>query len=355
MLYSLLLGFLALFLLHIQPALAQVQYCSSQNTADGDAIDHTYQSNGWCADQCREGYAFGIVQGRNCWCSNYIPEDQTDTSDCNKDCPGYPDEKCGNENEGLFGYVRLDRKPSGTQGGSRPTSAPPSPPPVETEPDRETVVETVTQESTVVLTSIAESEASKTDSSVTAAPTSAEPTTTKVEVSTLTDAGGRVSVITITYVPTAPAAPESNKGTNAGAIAGGVIGGLVALAAIVGGVVFFLRRRRRQQQPLGEEDGGVGRHTNAGLIRSEKNTRYPPPIATTNTRRSSRLMETESGSPVSGSERRHSRPYIFDQRLNPSAIMIHDNDSRGSVVSLDDGRDYGRTLNVRNPDPDPDR
>jgi hypothetical protein len=62
------------------------------------------------------------------------------------------------------------------------------------------------------------------------------------------------------------------------------------------------------------------------------------------------MQDTDSISPMeSGSDRRSSRPYIFDQRLNPSAIMTLDNASRGSVASLDDSRDYGRTLNVSVP------
>lgn len=42
--------------------------------------------------------------------------------DCEKDCPGYPSEKCGDKAEGAFGYIALGKKPSGTRGGSKPTS-----------------------------------------------------------------------------------------------------------------------------------------------------------------------------------------------------------------------------------------
>lgn len=144
-----------------------------------------------------------------------------------------------------------------------------------------------------------------------------------------------------------------------GAIAGGVVGGLVGLLAIVGGVFFFLWRRRRQQNDE-TEDGQRGVHRNvstmskSGLLRTEKPAQHPPPIATSFNKRNSRNMmqDADSVSPISGSDRRNSRPYLFDQRLNPSAIMTFDNTSQGSIVSMDDSRDYGRTLNVRFAFPD---
>jgi cell wall integrity and stress response component len=82
-----------------------------------------YQSNGRCHDQCNPNYAFAIVQGDNCWCSNYIPANQQSTGKCNMACPGYPSDLCGNESQGLFGYIALDSKPSGTAGAASSTAA----------------------------------------------------------------------------------------------------------------------------------------------------------------------------------------------------------------------------------------
>lgn len=50
--------------------------------------------------------------------------------------------------------------------------------------------------------------------------------------------------------------------------------------------------------------------------------------------------------------RRNSRPMVYDQRLNPHAIMQNWelNGSRGSLGTLQDQRDYSRPLNVTNPD-----
>jgi hypothetical protein len=37
---------------------------------------------------------------------------------------------------------------------------------------------------------------------------------------------------------------------------------------------------------------------------------------------------------------------MYDQRLNPNALMVIDNGSRASLNTLDDHRDYGRMLKV---------
>jgi len=55
-----------------------------------------------------------------------------------------------------------------------------------------------------------------------------------------------------------------------------------------------------------------------------------------------------NGSQEAVSERRASRPFVYDQRLNPSALFAnHDN---GSRVSMQDQQDYSRPLGVANPD-----
>lgn len=63
------------------------------------------------------------MQYQNCWCSNYAPADQSNVSQCNTNCPGYPDENCGNQDQGLYGYIALNKSPSGTAGGSSPTAS----------------------------------------------------------------------------------------------------------------------------------------------------------------------------------------------------------------------------------------
>ena len=77
-------------------------------------------SNGFCTNHCG-GYAFAIVQGKTCSCSNTAPA-STDDGDCSSPCPGYPSDKCGGE--GTFGYIQLGQ-PHGTAGAmnSQPTGS----------------------------------------------------------------------------------------------------------------------------------------------------------------------------------------------------------------------------------------
>lgn len=85
----------------------------------------TYQTNGKCSDHCNDAgtYAFAVIQYTNCWCSNYIPSTTTDISSCQKDCPGFPSEKCGDQDKGLYIYIKLAGQPSGTAGGSSQPSS----------------------------------------------------------------------------------------------------------------------------------------------------------------------------------------------------------------------------------------
>ncbi len=60
-------------------------------------------------------YAFAIVQGFNCWCSNDAPGVTSSSSNCNTKCPGYG-EFCGGD--GYYGYIALNQAPAGTVGPS---------------------------------------------------------------------------------------------------------------------------------------------------------------------------------------------------------------------------------------------
>ena len=85
-----------------------------------------YQSDGLCYDFCVDDYAFAVIQGKDCWCSNYTPTKSSlvSTSECDLSCAGYPSDVCGGDN--LFGYMALNKSPSGTASGtstSSPTSS----------------------------------------------------------------------------------------------------------------------------------------------------------------------------------------------------------------------------------------
>src|SRR4051812_818319 len=81
--------------------------------------NYIWQSNGECQIHCQGSYAFAVIQGLDCWCSNYIPAEQVSTDDCNQPCPGFPDEWCGSTDAGLYGYFLLGSgEPLGTSAGS---------------------------------------------------------------------------------------------------------------------------------------------------------------------------------------------------------------------------------------------
>ena len=98
------------------------EYCSDQNTGDEGPFHNIYNSMGSCSTQCEESYAFAVLQGENCWCSNYIPSSQSSTSNCDSECPGYPDNQCGDPDRGMYGYVPLGNPPLGTAGASSAAS-----------------------------------------------------------------------------------------------------------------------------------------------------------------------------------------------------------------------------------------
>ncbi|OOF94742.1 hypothetical protein ASPCADRAFT_208418 [Aspergillus carbonarius ITEM 5010] len=110
------LGVIALLAWPVSVA-SSLTYCSSTNTGSSQAANEsTYQSNGLCEDHCSD-YAFGILQGYDCWCSNIVPNSATNvnTTECSQDCPGYPDDSCGSTSKGLYGYVEIvGHQPSGT-------------------------------------------------------------------------------------------------------------------------------------------------------------------------------------------------------------------------------------------------
>lgn len=144
--FGLLVSLLIIFVCNFSVADALNQsLCSSQNTGAGSQpgmccgvvsrvfalltthhiVSDDYQSNGKCFDTCKANYAFAVVQAKNCWCSNYVPADTTSIGSCNVPCPGYPFEKCGSS--GFFGYVPLNKAPSGTLGASQSQSSTSSP------------------------------------------------------------------------------------------------------------------------------------------------------------------------------------------------------------------------------------
>ncbi|RAL58844.1 hypothetical protein DID88_009153 [Monilinia fructigena] len=223
-----------------------MEYCSSLNTASGSANSSIYQSDGLCHDTCVDDYAFAIVQGQDCWCSDYVPGITTSTSDCNNPCPGYPDDTCGGDD--TYGYIALTKSPSGTKGAASASS---------------TKTSTSTSSSSAKKTTSTSSSVAPTTSSTTTTQTtvaaqrsttssSTSSTWTPTPIVSLETITGQVRTVTVT--PTAPPS-ESNTSSfsksSGGLTTGGAVGltiGLVALIAIIAGVIFFCIRKRRQEK-----------------------------------------------------------------------------------------------------------
>jgi hypothetical protein len=95
-----------------------------QNAGLTRLADHSiYQSDGLCYGFCSSDFALAIVQDDSCWCSNFVPSTsvQVATSQCNKACPGFPSDVCGGDG-GLYGYMLLQKQPSGTIGSGQSSS-----------------------------------------------------------------------------------------------------------------------------------------------------------------------------------------------------------------------------------------
>lgn len=370
-------------------------YCSSENTgADYSAITDIYQSNGACQTTCAANYAFAVVQYQKCWCSNYIPSSQVSVGGCNQDCPGFPSEKCGNTDEGLFGYIALNKQPLGVAGASsslQSSTSSSSTEEQETSLVSRTVVQTVTQ---TAIQPPATSTSSSSSSSSTPSSTSQNTRTqtpTPVTNIIMTTISGAVVTQTVTSTPViAPGANDNisvqrSDGLSGGAIAGTVVG-VLAGVALVAALIFLLCRRKRNNTATetsgtaaGSSHGSKKNMTRnvsvlskAGLLSrgathsmTERDDEAYTATTGGNSVRHSMLFgpSGEGVSPVSplGSShgeassggRRPSKPMVYDQRLNPSALFINP-ESNGSRVSMQDTQDYSRPiLGVTNPDPRP--
>ncbi|KAJ6070518.1 hypothetical protein N7467_011837 [Penicillium canescens] len=286
-------------------ASSNLAYCASDNTGSSfSSVTSTFQSNGACLSTCAN-YAFGIIQGKKCWCSNVAPStsSQTDTSDCDTSCPGYPDDSCGSASKGVFAYVSVSgNSVTSTAGGSSSTSS---------------------------------------TSSSSSSTTSQSSTTTSGSVTFETNSGGQVKTITVsdsTSTSSAGAGADSASADasaaggsklSGGSIAGvviGVLGGLALIGALVF-MIFFYRKRARSVSPIPSQDMADNRDSRGSSFGWPQGA------------------DAAAGGAVPG------RSATFtDRRMKPNAVL-YPNGPRDSSVSLQDNEDYSRpVLRLTNPD-----
>lgn len=331
-------------------------YCSPQNTgADSAPYYWQFQSNGQCYNHCNDlGSALAIVQGYNCWCSNYLPAKQVSVSECNLPCYGFPEEQCGSPSAKLFGYINLPRKPSGTLTPSKKAVQVSTIPPITRTVTSAKIVTRVSTETPKPLASQHHTRLS-----------------TKLEKSTLTairttTASG--STVFVTSLATASANPSNDLpvekqkpggGLSSGAIAGIVIGVLLGVSFLALAFCFCWYRPRRKHQEANEvitsnppqrESSVLSR---VGLLGAASKQYAPRPLPKIRTSgfggRDTGPNSQETISPMS--QRRNSQPMFIDNRLNPNAMTQHPNASKSSVSTLQDNQDYSRpVLTIRNPD-----
>lgn len=327
-------------------------YCASINTGSGDATTNKWMSDGLCYDTCT-GSAFAIVQDSNCWCSDYVPDEstQTDTGDCNTSCPGYPDDTCGGD--GLYGYMDLGQSPSGTKGASTSTTKATSTTQEVTTTVENGVTTTVLDTVTLVPTTSDESTTTTPTSQTTTAKTSTttDSPTTDIPTTSLrtVTAGGTTQIQTVTVLPTATvgqgaesttsAQPTAESGGIATGAAVGIAIGVIGFIGILGaiGVFFWLRRRRNEQEAMVERSNS-GRGSSAGMMSTPR----------------TEMASVWDSEQLSGN-RRNSRIMPHDPRMDPFAANLYnraDNKSRESVNTIQDNHDYSRkVLRTTNPDP----
>jgi cell wall integrity and stress response component len=169
----------------------------------GTAVRSLYQSNGACQDTCSSNYAFAVIQGQSCWCSNYAPGYSVNTLNCRDPCPGYPTEWCGSSSSGLYAYFQLTLSPSGTFARS---SARPGAKSSDT-PDT-SVSGPITTESPSMHTFLGPADSSLMSSKV-EAPTSTPPVLTIITTQTIAQASSEQPTVTVTEPAPSPSPPSS--------------------------------------------------------------------------------------------------------------------------------------------------
>jgi len=270
--------------------------CFTSSTGMTDQGSYTYQSPGYCQQQCVNSNkpVMGTTQGSNCWCGDLLPESSSKVADsqCSSPCNGYNLDTCrlsfiivicihANYNTGggsnawsvqltglsnNVGNVQNSALDSTSDSSSHSNSSP---------------------NSNAKANTNSKSNSDSKAAAITSTPSAPEPTPTQK---------GPPSVVTTasTIVVTAPGqtnaqettiittthAPQSS-GPNKAGIAAGVVVGILALTAIGGGVFFLLRNRKKraiEEEYRRNMAGGYGAKPPASSAGSTLDSRLEPSV-----------------------------------------------------------------------------
>ncbi|RMY45614.1 hypothetical protein D0863_16010 [Hortaea werneckii] len=297
--------------------------CYSSSGGLTDQGSYTYQTSGYCQQQCApDNFAvLGLSGGSNCWCGDALPQSSSKVSDskCSTPCNGFGEDNCGGD--GFFSVYLTGTKDEadvpeyggggGSDSSSSSTSSVGSSSTTAVEPSSTTAAAADTSSSSSQTTQTNQ----PTQATTTQAPivvTSAAPGTTVV----VTQPATQVADASATSSPTEDSKSDGGGGgTNVAGVAAGVVVGVLAAAAIVAGIVLWIRHKKRQQA---EEEYKRQNQVSDFMRGSDMREPKPPPTA----------YSQQS-----------------DSRLDPEAGR------RNSAGSIADDQDYSRRiLRVANPD-----
>ena len=292
--------------LHLKTPTYQGCYSSS-----GDLVDqgeYTFQALGWCQPWCVRDNApvLAFTAGSNCLCGSLIPAlaEKVSDSNCNSPCQGFPADICkssliaisdttdrlagGGNNYYSVYLTGLNYNVGHSNAGDDPPSS--------------------------------ASSSSSSSSSTSTAPSPSTTTTAPANTPTQNPGGATAVTVVTSVLVTKPNQTSAtvvyqtevvknpgSSGPNKTAIAVGVVVGVFALAAIIGGALLWLRHRRKAESDAENRHGPVNPFVGPGE-RSEK----PPSTAVS----------------------------IADSRLDPSAMFAR----RQSNSSIADNQDYSRRI-----------
>ncbi|CAN6665463.1 hypothetical protein TRVA0_037S00386 [Trichomonascus vanleenenianus] len=347
----------------------EINICSSQNTgASGKVHVDTFQSIGLCSGTCN-GYAYAILQGKSCWCSNYTPSESTSNGKCSSGCPGYQQDSCGNTNDDLYSYILL-ATPSGTASASSSSTS-------STSSTSSKTSSSSTSSATSSASSSSSLSSSSSSSSSSSASSSSSSNTPKVSVLTITGAA-QTRTVTHSGATGSPGSEtnqaEPNTTTGSGTSIGlrpdnktasdsggsffddkGKVAGVftvvgIVAAGIIAAIVFFVFKHNRGLQHYHPEEGFEG--SSPGTLNGDsKGFLNGNSYGSSQLKRDQSAATTLAGLGFDEKARIDSTivPITVDQRLDPGQMFMQwdHNDSRRS---LQDEHDYSRKLRVTNPD-----